>query len=126
MTDNYTAYIPVDDIERDDLVIARGLTAVEAMKIAFGYEDAWKTRLAEEDFGSFVHYAWQAHSNKSQPLALPYWTLHATVLKTQQPDADRVLGMDMIAAQFRRFSRRFWSGRVESDEAFDNRLKRGG
>jgi hypothetical protein len=37
-----TAYIPVDDIEKDDLVIARHLSATEAMKIAFGYEDGWR------------------------------------------------------------------------------------
>ncbi|WP_076866143.1 hypothetical protein [Bradyrhizobium mercantei] len=126
MTDTYTAYIPVDDVERDDLVIARGLSAVEAMKIAFGYDDAWETRLAEEDYGSFVHYVWQAHSKKAQPLALPYWTeqLHATVLKSQQPELDRMLGMDMIAAQFLRVSGHYWEGRVASDQAFDKRLER--
>ncbi|ACE99591.1 hypothetical protein IP86_17115 [Rhodopseudomonas sp. AAP120] len=122
----YTAYIPVNHIEDDDVVIARHLSATEAMKIAFGYQNAWRVDLGEDDYGSFVHYTWRAHSNNKDPIGLPYWheDLHATVVRSGQPELDKMLGMNMIAAQFLRFGGRYWKGRVESDEAFDKRLKR--
>lgn len=45
MRQTYTAYIPVDDIDEDDLVIARNLSGAEAMKIAFGYENGWNVHI---------------------------------------------------------------------------------
>jgi hypothetical protein len=85
------------------------------MKIAFGYGDAWRVDLADEDYGSFVHYTWRAHSNKKDQLSLPYWdeNLQATVARSGQPELDKMLGMNMIAAQFLRFNTRYWDGRVE-------------
>jgi hypothetical protein len=124
-TQTYTAYISTDELEKDDLVIARRLSAPEAMKIAFGYEDGWSTHVAEQDYGSFIHYIWRAHPNKQQPSG-GYWNeeLQSTVIRTDRPELDKMLGMNMIAAQFLRFSTRYWGGRVETDEAFDERLKR--
>ncbi|UVO30323.1 hypothetical protein [Bradyrhizobium arachidis] len=126
MSETYTAYLPVDDIEKDDLVIARHLSAQEAMRIACGYDDGWRVRLDEEDHDSFVQYTWRAHANRKDLANLPYRNenLQATVVRSGQAERDRTLGMDMIAAQFLRISHRYWQGRIESDEAFDKRVKR--
>jgi hypothetical protein len=116
-----TAYIPVDDIENDDLVVARGLSAVEAMKIAFGYEDGWSTHLGEEDYGSFTLYTFWAHPKKKT--GRPD-NLQATIVRTDEPELDRMTGLNTIAAQFLRRQGRVWDGRVVSDEDFDKRVRR--
>jgi hypothetical protein len=124
MTETYTAYIPADDLEQEDLVIARQLSASEAMKIAFGYEDGWNTRLDEEDYGSFILYAWRFYPKKGQ--TGHSWTDHlqATVVRTDHPELDKMTGLNMIAAQFLRRHSMYWDGRVQPDGDFDDRLKR--
>lgn len=51
----YTLYLPEDYIDKDDTVIARGLSAAEAMKVMFDYESGWKTSMHETDYGNFMH-----------------------------------------------------------------------
>ena len=124
MTETYTAYIPADDIDEEDLVIARQLSLPEAMKIAFGYEDAWNTRVDDEEYGSFTHFAWRFYAKKKQ--AGNPWADHlqATVVRTAYPELDKMTGLNMIAAQFLRRQSMFWDGRVQLDADFDARLKR--
>jgi hypothetical protein len=114
----------VDHIDKDDTVIARRLSAVEAMKVALGHEDSWRVHVAEEDYGTFMHYELRAHP--TDKLLDPSLTerLHATVIRTGPPEQDKMLGMNMIAAQFLRSIRSFWRGRIESDADYDRRLKR--
>jgi hypothetical protein len=119
-----TSNIPVDDIEKDDLVIARHLSATEAMKIAFGYEDGWRVDVAEEDYGSFTHYELRARPNGKPLDPSAAERLHATVVRTSDAERDKTLGMNMIAAQFLRSTNGYWRGRIESDEVFDKRLER--
>jgi hypothetical protein len=101
-TQTYTVYLPVDDIEKDDTLIARRLSAPEAMKVVFSYEDGWRVYLNETDYGSFIHYVWTASPNMRP--AEKSWTerLHATVIRTADAECDRAIGLDMIAAQFMR------------------------
>jgi hypothetical protein len=123
-TQTYTVYLPVDDIEKDDTLIARRLSAPEAMKVVFSYDDGWKVYLNETDYGSFKHYVWTASPNKRP--AEKSWTerLHATVIRTADPARDKAIGLDMIAAQFMRCNHLYWDGRVETDEGFDKRVRR--
>jgi hypothetical protein len=123
-TPSYTAYIPADDIDEDDKVIVRQLSLSEAMKVAFGYEDAWSTRLDAEDFGSFMHYAWRFYPKKKQDGHPWAEHLQATVVQTGHPELDKMTGLNMIAAQFLRRQSMFWEGRVQLDADFDARLKR--
>lgn len=125
MNQAYTAYIPVDDIDEDDLVIARNLSGAEAMKIAFGHQDGWNVHLDETDHGWFMHYRWRAHPN-NRPLDRS-WTerLQATVIRSDDAFRDKAVALEMIAAQFLRQNQNiFWSGRVETDDEFDKRLRR--
>ena len=125
MSETYTAYIPVDDIDEDDLVIARNLSGAEAMKIAFGYEDGWNVHIDETDYGWFMKCQWRAHPNNRPPDRS--WTerLQATVIRSNDHSRDREVALEMIAAQFLRQNQHiFWSGRIETDREFDKRLRR--
>jgi len=121
-TKTYTAYIPVHHVEKDDVVIARSLSAPEAMKIAFGYEDGWSTHLTEEDYGSFTLYTWWVHPKKKAGGRQDH--LQATIVRTGQPEVDRMAALHTIAAQFLRRQSPYWDGRVETDGEFDKRLER--
>jgi hypothetical protein len=121
----YTAYIPVDDIDEDDLVIGENLTGAEAMKVAFGHEDGWKVDIEETDHGWFTRYEWRARPN-NRP-ADRSWTerLQATVICSSDRLRDREVALEMIAAQFLRQNQHiFWTGRIETDGEFDKRLRR--
>ncbi|WLA83209.1 hypothetical protein [Bradyrhizobium elkanii] len=125
MNQTYTAYIPVDDIDEDDLVIARNLSGAEAMKIAFGHRDGWNVHVDETDHGWFMHYQWRAHPNNRPPDRS--WTerLQATVIRSGDAFRDKAVALEMIAAQFLRQNQNiFWSGRIEADHEFDERLRR--
>lgn len=123
-TQTYTVYLPVDHIDQDDTVIARRLSAVEAMKIVFGHRSGWRVHLHEDDFGSFTHYVFAATPDKRPPERSFTERLHATVVRTADADRDRSVALEMIAAQCIRFNHLYWDGRVEGDDAFDKRLRR--
>lgn len=124
MKQTYTAYLPVDDIDKDDTVIARRLSAVEAMKIVFGHESGWRVYVHEEDYGTFTHYVWAARPDRRPTERSFIERLHATVAKTSDVERDRAAALDMIAAQCMRCNHLYWDGRVESDDAFNKRLRR--
>lgn len=124
MAETYTAYMPADDIDEDDLVIARHLSGPEAMKIAFGYDDRWETRLDDEEYGSFTHYTWRFYPKKKQTGHPWAEHLQATVVRTDHAEFDTMTGLNMIAAQFLRRQSMFWDGRVQLDADFDKRLER--
>ena len=44
--------------------------------------------------------------------------------RTADTERDRAAALDMIAAQCIRFNHLYWNGRVEGDDAFDERLRR--
>jgi len=123
-TQTYTAYIPSDDIEDDDLVIARQLSSVEAMKIAFGYQGRWSTHLIEDDFGSFVLSTWSVHPKAENARRGSAPPLQATVVCAGQPELEKLKALDMIAAQFLRWQTPYWNGRVVLDAEYDKRLER--
>ncbi|EHR00183.1 hypothetical protein [Bradyrhizobium sp. WSM471] len=120
----YTAYIPVHCIDQDDHVLARGLSASEAMKLACSHGDAWKIRLEQNDYGSFTHYVSTVSPDKRP--AERSWSeqLHATVIRTTDGVADEAMALEMIAAQFLRLSHLYWNGKINSDEQFDKRVRR--
>ncbi|MGY3428588.1 hypothetical protein [Bradyrhizobium canariense] len=124
MNVTHTAYIPADDLDEDDLVIARRLSPVEAMKIALGYQDRWSTHLIEDNFGSFVLYTWAMHPHTKD--AGRAWTLplQATFARGGQPELERLAALDMIAAQFLRRQTPYWTRRVVADTEYDSRLER--
>jgi hypothetical protein len=123
-TQTFTLYLPEDYIEKDDTVIARGLSATEAMKVVFGYEGGWKTNVHETDYGSFTLYVWAATPDKRPSERSFTERLHATVVRTADAERDRAIALDMIAAQCIRCNHLYWDGRVQSDQDFDKRLRR--
>ncbi|TWI76456.1 hypothetical protein IQ16_00697 [Bradyrhizobium huanghuaihaiense] len=123
-TQTYTLYLPEDYIDKDDTVIARGLSATEAMKVVFGYESGWKTNVHESDYGTFTHYVLTAFPDKRRADRAFNERLHATVVRGGDADRDRAAAMEMIAAQVIRFNHLYWEGRVDGDTSFDERLGR--
>src|SRR5262245_18469463 len=92
------------------------------MKIAFGYDDGWKIRLDEEDYVSFRLYTMWTYPKKTTHR----WSdnLQVTVARTDEPQLDKLVAMEMIAAQLLRRQTIYWNGRVATDADFDQRLKR--
>lgn len=123
-TQTYTAYMPVEGIDNDDTVIARGLSSIEAMKIAFGYGDRLTTHLSEEDYETFALYTWRAYSRSEKTGYAPREPLQATVVRSGQPELEKNSALTMIAAQFVRRQRPYWDGQIVPDEEFDKRVKR--
>lgn len=123
-TQTYTLYLPEDDIDKDDTVIARGLSAMEAMKVVFGHESGWKTSVHETEYGTFTHYVLTALPDKRRADRAFNERLHATVIRSGDADRDKAVAMEMIAAQVIRFNHLYWEGRVDSDKSFDERLGR--
>jgi hypothetical protein len=123
-TQTYTLYLPEDAIDQDDAVIARGLSATEAMKVVFGYESGWKTRVQETDYGTFTHHVLTAFPDKRRADRAFNERLHATVIRSGDADRDKAVAMEMIAAQVIRFNHLYWEGRVDGDKSFDERLDR--
>jgi hypothetical protein len=87
----YTLYLPEDWIDKDDTVIARGLSATEAMKIVFGYEGGWKTSVHETDYGTFTHYMLTAFPDKRRADRAFNERLHATVVGSGDTDRDKAM-----------------------------------
>lgn len=123
-TQTYTLYLPEDYIDKDDTVIARGLSATEAMKVVFGYESGWKTSVHETAYGTFTHYILTAFPEKRRADRAFNERLHPTVVPSGDADRDKAAAMEMIAAQVVRFNHLYWEGRVDGDESFDERLGR--
>lgn len=72
-----------------------------------------------------MHYQWRAHPNNRPPERS--WTerLQATVIRSNDHFRDREVALEMIATQFLRQNQHiFWSGRIETDGEFDERLRR--
>jgi hypothetical protein len=123
-TQTYTLYLPEDYIDKDDTVIARGLSATEAMKVVFGYEGGWKTSVVETDYETFTHHVLTALPDKRRADRAFNERLHATVIRTGDADREKAVAMEMIAVQVIRFNHLYWEGRVDTDKSFDERLKR--
>jgi hypothetical protein len=123
-TKTYTVYIPKDDIVEDDIVIARGLSAAEAMKVVFGYESGWKTNVQASEYETFALYALKASPDKRRPEIAFDERLQATVVRIGDNERERAAAMEMIAAQVIRFNHLYWDGRVDTDKSFDERLAR--
>jgi hypothetical protein len=123
-TQTYTLYLPEDYIDKDDTVIARGLSAMEAMKVVFGHEGGWKTSVHETDYGTFTHHVLTALPDKRRADRAFNERLHATIVRSGDADRDNTVAMEMIAAQVIRFNHLYWEGRVDTDNSFDERLGR--
>lgn len=120
----YTAYLPESHIDDDDTIIARELTAVDAMKIVFDHRDGWKTRVDETDYQYFTQYVLIALPERRPSEQSFTERLQATVVKSGEPSRDKAAALGMIAAQVIRSNHLYWDGRIEDDGSFDERLRR--
>ena len=102
----------------------RRLSATEAMKVIFGYDSGWRTTVHETDYCTFTHHLLTALPDKRPAERAFTERLHATVIRSGDADRDKAAAMEMIAAQVIRFNHLYWSGRVDSDQSFDERLGR--
>lgn len=113
----YTVWLEKHELNEDDDVIGRELTAPEAAKIIREYGGA-KPRFEDADYSDFrslemIHF----HSEKMYRSVIA-----ATVPKTVDLGADRRAAMSMIDEQIVRRHRELWPGRVSTDAEFDARL----
>lgn len=117
----YTLFAPPAHPD-EDIVIGRGIGAVDAMRIVVGYDGKREFFTAVENYGFFRRIDWW--TDPIGPLAASVGAmLQATVPLTDDYDADRAAGLDLIAAQFVRIAHHYWSGRIEDDEAYDEHLR---
>jgi hypothetical protein len=113
----YTLYKRIDFT--DDQVIARGLTAVDAMSHIVECVDGRHFQTFVENYGHFRRFDLAIiNGNRGE---LP--TLHATVSASVDYDADRNAALELIAAQFIRIAHEYWGNWVEPDEDFNNKLQ---
>lgn len=123
-TQTYTLYLPEDYIDKDDTVIARQLSATEAMKVVLGYANGWKIYVHETDYETFTHYVLTASPDKRPPEKAFNERLHATVIRTGDAGRDKAVALEMVAAQVMRCNHHYWDGRIDTDQAFDKRIRR--
>lgn len=48
-TQTYTIYIPFEDISKDDVVVARNLSGLDAIKMALEHSGSWSAHLCEDE-----------------------------------------------------------------------------
>jgi hypothetical protein len=113
----YTLY---KKIAADERIIARGTTAVEAMRYIVGREPERGFLVTSEAYGTFRRFDWCLSINQ---LSYDLPTLHATVPATLDYEADEASALELIAVQFLRIAHRYWDGWVDTDEDFEERLQ---
>jgi hypothetical protein len=115
----YTLYTRIDANER---IIARGLSAVEAMRHIVERELDREFNLTCENYETFRSFDCSLSLDR---LRLSYGppTFHATVPITEEYETDEASALELIAIQFLRFAYHHWDGWVEADEDFEERLR---
>jgi len=114
----YTLYKRIDF--NDDQVIARGLSAVEAMSHIVDCVDGRHFQTFVENYEHFRRFDWSISGSNSgyEPP-----TLHATVPITDDFDVDKNAALELIAVQFIRIAHEYWDNWLEPDRDFDERLQ---
>lgn len=101
-----------------DHVIARGLTAMDAMNHIIARADKLDYQVRVEGYEDFCRY-WAIFRGGSGGETV----LQASVPTTDSADADKSAAMDLIARQFRSIAHEYWDGRWDTDAAYDEMLR---
>lgn len=113
----YTLYMK---IEADQKIIARGMSAVEAMRHIVELVPERDFIVTCENYQSFRRFDWSLSINLLSYAAPAF---HATVPFTEDYDADKAAALELIGIQFLRIAHEYWDGWVDTDADFDERLQ---
>jgi hypothetical protein len=115
----YTLYTRIGVDER---IIARGLSAVEAMRHIVKRELDREFCVTCENYETFRSFDCSLSLDR---LRLSYGppTFHATVPITEEYETDEASALELIAIQFLRFAYHHWDGWVVADDDFEERLR---
>jgi hypothetical protein len=105
---------------QDDHVIARGLSAAEAMSHIVESVDGRNFQISEENYEHFRRFDWDIFNGNAD---CESWTLHATVPIADDYNAERNAALEIIGSQFIRIAHKYWDGSVQSDVDFDEGLQ---
>jgi hypothetical protein len=113
----YTLYRTIDD---DHSIIARGLSAVDAMYFIIEHDPTRYFQLFEDNYETFRRFEF-ALFREGEPGG--EMLLQATVPLTEDFEADKSAALEVIALQFLRIAHKYWDGRCDTDEQVDEDLK---
>jgi hypothetical protein len=116
-SNTYTLYTKTTADER---IIARGVSAVDAMIFIVEREPERRFLVTSEAYGTFRRFDWSLSIDQLS-YGLP--ALHATVPSTEDYEADEASALELIAVQFLRTAHHYWDGWVNTDEDFEERLQ---
>jgi hypothetical protein len=115
-----TTYTLYRTIDYDNKIIARGLSAVDAMYFIIEHDPTRYFQLFVENFETFRRFDFALFRDDHPEGEI---LLHATVPCTNDSKVDKGAALEVIAAQFLRIAHDYWDGRCDTDESFDDGLK---
>ncbi|WP_354079655.1 hypothetical protein [Bradyrhizobium sp. S3.5.5] len=116
-----TTYTLHRTVGHDSVIIARGLSAVDAMHFIIEQEPTRSFQVVPEYYETFVRFdfvLWRDGSLESEGIRF-----HATVPLTYDYEADKSAALEIIAVQFLRIHHDYWDGQCDTDESVDEGLK---
>jgi hypothetical protein len=102
----------------DERIIARGISAVDAMVFIVEREPERRFSVTSEAYRTFRRFDWSLSIDQ---LSYGSPALHATVPVTADYEADESSALALIAVQFLRIAHHYWDGWVDTDEDFEER-----
>ena len=114
-----TTYTLYRTAKYDNNIIARGLSAVDAMYFIIEHDPTRHFEVFAEFFETFIRFDFALFRAGEGGEIL----LHATVPCTNDFEADKSTALEMIAVQFLRIAHDYWDGRCDTDEYIDEGLK---
>jgi hypothetical protein len=115
-----TTYTLYRTVNHDKSIVARGLSAVDAMYFIIEYDPTRYFQLFADNYEAFRRFDFALfREDKPEGEIL----LQATVACTNDFEADKNAALEVIAVQFLRDAHHFWDGRCDPDEFIDEGLK---
>jgi hypothetical protein len=116
-----TTYTLHRTVEDKNIIIARGLNAVDAMHFIIEQDPTRHFEVYPEFYETFVRFDFALRHDGS--LKNEGILLHATVPLTYDYEADKSAALEVIAVQFLRIAHDYWDGECDADESIDEGLQ---
>jgi hypothetical protein len=115
-----TTYTLYRTINHDNSIIARGLSAVDAMYFIVEHDPTRYFQLFADNYETFRRFDFALCREDELKDEIQ---LQATVPCTNDFEADKRAALEVIAVQFLRIAHNYWDGRCDTDEQIDEGLK---
>lgn len=115
-----TTYTLSRTVEDESVIIARGLSAVDAMHFIIEQDPTRRFHDYPEYYETFVRFDFVLWCDGPK---VERNVFHATVPLTYDYGADRNAALEIIAVQFLRIHHDYWDGQCDTDDSIDEGLK---